>query len=60
MRLLLPKGEKNLEAVGWTKGDSDNPVLMVSFDVAVTATEGTQTRGGIGVVSGTVVLRPLQ
>jgi len=32
------------------------PILMVKFDVAVQATEGTGTKGGIGIVVGPVVI----
>ena len=44
-----------------SKGESfgmvrTNPVLMVNFDVAVTASEGTKSKGGIGVVTGIVSL----
>ena len=56
MRHLLPKGEKNYPALGWAEGEGGNPVLMVSFDVAVTASEGTKTKGGIGVVTGILSL----
>jgi hypothetical protein len=53
---LLPKGERNYGAFGWAKGEGSNPVLVVNFDVAVTATEGTKTKGGIGVVVGVISL----
>ena len=33
-----------------------NPATVVSFDVALTSTEGTGTKGGIGVVAGMVNL----
>lgn len=32
--------------------DESQPVFRVEFDVAVTASEGSQTKGGIGVVVG--------
>ena len=32
------------------------PVNKITFDVAVTASEGTQTKGGLGVVIGAVTL----
>ncbi len=53
---VLPKGEKNYEVFGWADGEGSNPILLVSFDVAVTASEGTKTKGGIGVVTGIVSL----
>jgi hypothetical protein len=53
---VLPKGEKNYEVFGWAEGEGSNPILLVSFDVAVTASEGTKTRGGIGVMAGIVSL----
>ena len=56
MRQLLPQGEKNFASVGWAEGESGNPVLMINFDVAVTATEETKTKGGIGVVTGVLSL----
>ena len=56
LRHLLPKGEKNYPSVGWAEGEGGNPVQMVSFDVAVTASEGTNTKGGIGVVTGVLNL----
>jgi hypothetical protein len=41
-------------ALGW---DSRGGVIqVVEFDVAVTATEGTETKGGIGVVAGIFAL----
>ena len=46
-------GGTNL-ALGWT--ESGDLVNMVSFDVAVTATDGTGTKGGIGIVIGAVAL----
>ncbi len=33
-----------------------NPIHMVDFDVAVTSSEGTETKGGIAVVSGFILL----
>jgi hypothetical protein len=53
---ILPKGEKNYEVFGWAEGEGRNPILLVSFDVAVTATKGTKTKGGIGVVAGVLSL----
>ena len=41
-------------ALGWTA--SRDLINMVSFDVAVTATDGTGTKGGIGIVIGAVAL----
>ena len=37
-----------------TEGNSGAPVEPIEFDVAVTVTEGTQTKGGIGVFTGIV------
>ena len=39
-------------------GDSKSgkPIFLIEFDVAVTAAEGTQTKGGIGVVVGAIAL----
>ncbi|MCZ4305942.1 hypothetical protein O4G98_14505 [Zoogloeaceae bacterium G21618-S1] len=56
MSRVFSKGEKNYEAFGWANGEGANPVLLVSFDVAVTASEGRKTKGGIGVVTGIVSL----
>jgi hypothetical protein len=53
---LLPKGEKSYGAFAWAEGEGANPVLLVKFDVAVTTTEETKTKGGIGVVAGIVSL----
>jgi len=53
---LLPKGEKSYGAFAWADGEGANPVLLVKFDVAVTTTEETKTKGGIGVVAGIVSL----
>ncbi len=53
---LLPKGEKSYGAFAWADGEGANPVLLVKFDVAVTTTKETKTKGGIGVVAGIVSL----
>ena len=53
---MYPKGEKNYEVLGVAQGGDGNPIQLVSFDVAVTASEGTQTKGGIGIVAGIVSL----
>lgn len=37
-------------------GKNNNPIHMVEFDVAVTSSEGTETKGGIAVVSGLISL----
>lgn len=37
-------------------GKNGNPIHMVEFDVAVTSSEGTETKGGIAVVSGLISL----
>jgi hypothetical protein len=52
---FLPKGESNYEPYALA-ADGRRPVLLVSFDVAVTASQGTKTKGGIGVVAGIVSL----
>jgi hypothetical protein len=37
------------------KSDSDStPVLLVEFDLAVTAAKGTETKGGIGILVGSI------
>jgi len=41
-------------ALGW--GDNGDLIHMLQFDVAVTATDGKKTKGGIGVVTGIVAL----
>lgn len=46
-------GGTNL-AIGWDK--NSNLVHSIEFDVAVTANEGTETKGGIGVVAGVFAL----
>ena len=53
---IYPKGETNSEVLGGAQGGDGNPIQLVSFDVAVTASEGTQTKGGIGIVAGIVSL----
>jgi hypothetical protein len=56
LRHVLPKGESNYASFGWAQGEAGNPVLLVTFDVAVTATQETKTKGGIGVLTGIVSL----
>ncbi|MGG7056414.1 hypothetical protein [Nitrosomonas sp. ANs5] len=46
-------GGSNL-ALGWDK--NGNLVHTLEFDVAVTASEGAETKGGIGVVAGVFAL----
>src|SRR5690349_21562580 len=41
-------------AVGLMDRETHAPVQVVEFDVAVTAAEGTQTKGGIGVFVGAI------
>ena len=53
---LLPQGERNYASIGWAQSNGGNPILMVNFDVAVTASEETSTKGGIGVVTGILSL----
>ena len=55
---IYPKGEKNYEVLGVAQGGAGNPIQLVSFGVAVTASEGTKTKGGIGIVAGIVSLGP--
>ena len=43
-------------AVGVWNTDTHAPAQVVEFDVAVTATEGTETKGGIGVFVGAIGL----
>ncbi len=56
MRSIALHGEKTLPIFGTAEGDGSNPVHLVEFDVAVTAEEGTTTKGGIGVVAGMFTL----
>ena len=56
MSKILKGSESGYEAHGWAKGEGANPVFLVSFDVALTAEEGTKTKGGIGVVAGVFAL----
>lgn len=56
LRNVLPQGEKNFASLGWAEGGGGNPVLMVKFDVAVTESEGTKTKAGLGVVTGILSL----
>jgi hypothetical protein len=56
LRQILPRGQSNYAPLGWAEGEGGNPILLANFDVAVTTTEGTQTKGGIGVVAGIVTL----
>ena len=51
---MYPKGEKNYEVFEVAQGGAGNPIQLVSFGVAVTASEGTKTKGGIGIVAGIV------
>lgn len=46
-------GGTNL-AIGWDK--QGNLIHSIEFDIAVTANEGTETKGGIGVVAGVFAL----
>lgn len=56
MRHILKGSDSGYEAHGWAKGEGDNLVFLVHFDVALTAEEGTKTKGGIGVVAGVFAL----
>jgi hypothetical protein len=42
--------------IGWSKQGGGRPIILVDFDIAVTVNEGTETKGGIGVVAGFVSL----
>ena len=57
MSVVFPNsGGNSYESFGWAERDQASPVFLVEFDVAVTAAEGTQTKGGIGVVAGVFAL----
>jgi alpha-D-ribose 1-methylphosphonate 5-triphosphate diphosphatase PhnM len=53
-----PSVARRFDAKSTNYGDSSSgkPIFLIEFDVAVTATEGTQTKGGIGVVAGVLAL----
>lgn len=53
-----PSVSRRFDVKSSNYGDSTSgkPIFLVDFDVAVTATEGTQTKGGIGVVAGVLAL----
>ena len=53
---MIPKGEKNYEVFALAEVNPGNPVFLVKFDVAVTASKGTRSKGGVGVVTGIVSL----
>jgi hypothetical protein len=57
MGSLFPSnGKDTYTAFGWAENDQSSSVFLVDFDVAVTAVEGTHTKGGIGVVAGVFAL----
>ena len=56
MMRLLKGSTEGYGSFGWPKDEGANPVLLVDFDVAVTAEEGKHTKGGIGVVAGVFAL----
>jgi hypothetical protein len=53
-----PQVSRRFDVKNSNYGDSQSgkPIFLIDFDVAVTATEGTQTKGGIGVVAGVLAL----
>ena len=53
---LLRTSWATLESMGVLLTEAGAPVQTVEFDVSVTATEGTGTKGGIGVVVGILAL----
>lgn len=56
MRHILKGADSGYEAHGWAKDEGGNPVFLVNFDVALTAEEGTNSKGGIGVVAAVLAL----
>jgi hypothetical protein len=52
MHNIAKEADGGYSFFGWASGKGSNPVFLVNFDVAVTATEGTQTKGGIGIAVG--------
>jgi hypothetical protein len=56
MARLFSGSSSTNEAFGWSEDTEDTPVFLVDFDVAVTVVEGTETKGGIGVVVGAFAL----
>lgn len=57
MASIFPNNGKDaFIAHGWAQEDQSSAVFLVDFDVAVTAVEGTNTKGGIGVVAGVFAL----
>jgi hypothetical protein len=56
MERLFSGSSSTNEAFGWAEATQDTPVFLVDFDVAVTVVEGTETKGGIGVVVGAFAL----
>jgi tryptophan synthase beta subunit len=49
MKNIFPSGEQTHPAFGWSADPTPNPVMLIDFDVAVTAETGKQTKGGIGI-----------
>lgn len=56
MKSYLKQTEGGFAAFGWPKDGEGRAVLLVQFDVAVTAEKGKHTKGGIGVVAGIIGL----
>jgi hypothetical protein len=52
VRDFFTKGSAGSSFAGVASGDAIVPVLVVDFDVAVTVNEGSERKGGIGVVTG--------
>jgi hypothetical protein len=56
MKRIFPGGSQTHPAFGWPASGGPNPVMLIEFDVAVTAESGKHTKGGIGVVGGVFAL----
>ena len=57
-RHVQPNSHEHVRAYGWlsTAKDKLRAVHLVEFDIAVTATEGKENKGGIGVALGNIGL----
>ena len=55
---INPAVSRRFDVKNSNYGDSKSgkPIFLIDFDVAVTATDGTKTKGGIGVVTGILAL----
>ena len=54
-----PRGDNNLNTIasaGYIPSDQASLIQQVKFDVAVTTTEGTETKGGIGIMMAPLAL----